>query len=257
MKSELLKGKMYKISPLREALFIGFCVFFAIIFTTYFIYFHALNAQKGEIREGLMRTAQVVATYIDGSAHKTFIDRNQEQGDAYKKAIEPFEKALAADDSIKYLYTGILKDGKVYFVLDPTPEGDADGDGVDDKAHIMDEYSEATDDMVLALKEQRAVVSQSPYRDRWGSFVSGYIPFYDDDKKFVGVLGIDIEASNYFMRLAPIERATTRTMVVGFFISFLIASLVWFTRRFGLIINTKRLALIEMLKSSSTPKQDQ
>ena len=130
------------------------------------------------------------------------------------------------------------------------PEGDADGDGVDDKAHIMDEYSEATEDMILALKEQKVVVSKAPYQDRWGSFVSGYIPFYDNQGQFVGVLGIDIEASNYFMRLAPIQRATTRTMVVGFFIAFLIASLVWFTRRFGLIINQKRLALVTYCKQS-------
>lgn len=251
MNKPVLEGREYRINPLAEALFIGCCVFFAITFTTYFIYFHALNAQKGEIREGLMRTAQVAATYIDGEAHKTFTDRSQEQTDAYKQAIKPFEKALSADDSIKYLYTGVLKGDKVYFILDPTPEGDADGDGVDDKAHIMDEYSEATDDMVTALKEQKIVVSKEPYQDRWGSFVSGYIPFYDDKQQFVGVLGIDIEASNYFMRLAPIKRATTRTVVVGFFIAFLIASLVWFTRRFGLVINRKRLKLLQYVKQSS------
>ncbi len=248
MSNNITASKEYKIHPLAEALFIGICVFFAITFTTYFIYFHALNAQKGEIREGLMRTAQVVATYIDGDTHKTFKDRSQEQGEAYKRAIAPFERALTADDSIKYLYTGILIEDKVFFVLDPTPEGDSDGDGVDDKAHIMDEYSEATDDMITALKEKRVVVSKEPYQDRWGSFVSGYIPFYDSNNEFVGVLGIDIEASNYFMRLAPIKRATTRTMVVGFFIAFLIASLVWFTRRFGLVINQKRLALVAYVK---------
>ena len=256
METTQLKGKEYRIFPLFEALFIGFSVFFAIFFTTYFIYHHALNAQKGEIKEGLLRTAQVVATFIDGDQHKLFTDANQEQTDSYKTSIRPFEAALKADRSIKYLYTAIIKDNKVYFILDPTPEGDADGDGVDDKAHIMDEYTEASSEIIQALKHQKVVVSEEPYSDRWGSFVSGYIPFYDSKGDFSGVLGIDIEAKNYFERLAPIKRATTRTMVAGFFIAFLIGSVVWFTRNFGLVVNEKRLAAYEKFMSDQNEKAE-
>ena len=62
---------------------------------------------------------------------------------------------------------------------------------------------------------------------------------------------------NYFERLAPIKRATTRTMVAGFFIAFLIASLVWFTRNFGMKINDKRLKIIESYKNDSINANDQ
>jgi sensor histidine kinase regulating citrate/malate metabolism len=111
----------------------------------------------------------------------------------------------------------------------------------------MDEYTEASSEIKQALRNQEIVVSEQPYSDRWGSFVSGYIPFYDKSGNFSGVLGIDIEAKNYFERLAPIKRATTRTMVAGFFIAFLIASLVWFTRNFGLVVNQKRLDAYERI----------
>jgi hypothetical protein len=238
--------KAYRIYPLQEAIVIGFCVFVAIISTTFFIYHYALGAQQGEIKEGLLRTAKVVSNFIDGDIHEDLAE-GQESTLEYKKAITPLEKTLKADDSIEYLYTAILKDEKVYFILDGTPFGDADGDGVEDKALIMDEYAEASSDIIRSLKNQEIVISDTPYTDRWGSFLSAYIPLYDTNGEFIAVLGIDIEASKYFARLEPIKRATTRTMVIGFFISFMVASIVWFTRNFGLKINNKRKELIDEL----------
>jgi len=233
----------YHFYPLMEAVIIGLAVFLAIFSTTYFIYRHALAAQKGEIREGLVRTGKVLAAFVDGDAHKNFVSPDQEQTDAYKQALLPFQQVLKADSSIAFVYTAIMKDGKVHFILDPTPSGDSDGDGIDDKAHIMEEYTEAREDIIRALEEKIMVTSQEPYTDRWGSFVSGYIPFYDSDGRFVGVLGIDIDSTNYFARLAPIKRATIRSMVTGFFIAFLVSSAVWFMRNFSKVINRSRLAI--------------
>jgi hypothetical protein len=252
--SKTFTGKHYRIFPLTEAMIIGLGVFFAIFVTTYFIYHYSLNALKEEIKEGLVRSAKIVASTIDGNAHKQFTHTDQEQESLYINAIRPFEKALQADSSIKFLYTVILKDDQVYFILDATPEGDADGDGVNDKAHIMDAYPEASIDVITALKEGRVVVSEEPYTDRWGSFISGFIPFYTSSGEMAGVLGIDIEAKNYFARLAPIKRATVRTMVAGFFIAFIIASLVWFTRNFGKVINRKRLEVISAQNESAQPQ---
>lgn len=235
--------KQYRIYPLTEALIIGITAFLAIFFTTYFIYLHALAAQKGEIREGLARTGAVLAQFVNGDLHETFVSPTQERTLAYRRALVPFMKTLAADPSIRFVYTGVMRDGKVYLVLDPTPPGDADGDGVDDKAHIMEYYPDAAKAMVTALKERRVATSKEPYVDEWGSFLSSYIPFYDSKGKFVGVVGIDIDATNYFKRLEPIKQATVRTMMTGFFIAFLVGALVWFMRNFSRIINSSRHSL--------------
>jgi len=131
----------------------------------------------------------------------------------------------------------------VYFILDPTPEGDSDNDGVDDKSHIMQEYTDASAEIIQALKEQKVVTSEEPYTDQWGSFISSYTPIYDAQNQFVGVIGIDVKADTYFERLAPIKRATIRAMVTGFFISFLIGSTVWFTRNFSKVLNRSRRSI--------------
>ena len=238
-------AREYRFRPLREAIFVGVAIFTVVFSVSYFIYVHALNAQKGEIREGLIRTAKAVSTMIDAEVHRTFVDRSQESSEAYKEFIKPLEKVLATDNSIVFIYTTIMIDDKVYFIVDPTPEGDADGDGVDDKSHIMEEYVDADDSLITALKEQRAVPTEEPYVDKWGSFMSAYVPFYSDDDEFIGVLGIDIEADNYFERLAPMSRATVRAMVAGFFISFMIGALVWFIRNFTAVINRHRLEMVK------------
>jgi hypothetical protein len=235
----------YRFYPLTEAILISVVVFFAIFITTYFIYFHTLNAQKGEIREGLLRTAAVGASFVDGDAHAQFISPNQEQSAEYAKAILPLKKILVADSTIAYVYTLVLKNDKVYFVLDPTQSGDKNGDGVDDKSHIMQEYPEASPIVVLALKKHLRIAEKEPYQDRWGSFISAYVPVYDSHGKFVCILGVDIRADNYFERLAPIRRATIRAMVTGFFVSFLIGALIWFTRNFSKIMNRSRHNIYE------------
>ena len=122
---------------------------------------------------------------------------------------------------------------------------DADNDGVDDKAHIMEEYSEAPEELLVALRNQTHETSE-PYTDDWGHFVSSYIPFHDSQGEFVGVLGIDISAEMYQQRTQPIFRATVRTMVAAFFISFMVGSLVWFTRNFSKIVNAKRNHLVDV-----------
>lgn len=245
----------YRFYPLTEAILISVVVFFAIFITTYFIYFHTLNAQKGEIREGLLRTASVGALFVDGDAHRQFISPDQEKSAEYAKAILPLKNILVADSTIAYVYTLVMKNDKVYFVLDPTLSNHKNGNGIDDKSHIMQEYREANNVVILALKKHLRIADQEPYQDRWGSFISAYVPVYDSHGKFACVLGVDIRADNYFKRLAPIKRATIRAVVTGFFVSFLIGALVWFMRKFSKIMNRSRHNIYEKyirLKSGQT-----
>lgn len=243
------KAKNYRFMPFTEAVVIGISMFIAVFSTTFFVYTHALNAQKGEIQDGLLRVARTLTMFLDADLHKTFHSREQESTEAYKRAIAPLEKALEADETIAFVYTIVYRNDQVHFILDPTPEGD------DDKSHIMEAYPEATPEMLIALKEQKAIVEPHVYTDRWGSFLSGYVPFYDSAGEFVGVLGVDINAEEYNARFIPIKRATIRAMVTGFFMAFLVGSLVWFMRHFSKVINDRRIALLQDYKNIKD-KQD-
>lgn len=254
---EDLKPVSYRIRPLREAVAVGVVVFLAIFFTTYFIYVRAIEAQKSEIQQSLLRTASVVRTLIDLEQHRQFKAAEDEFTPAYQQAIAPLIAAKQADPQITYLYTAVLgDDGKVYFVYDVTPTP-TDPEVEDTSVAVMEEYTEALQnpEIMTALREQTTVVSTDFYFDQWckDGCISGYVPLKDASGEFHGVLGLDIQSPEYFMRLEPIKRATVRAMVTGFFVAFITASMIWFLRNFILVVNERRFKLYQRAIAQRSP----
>ena len=89
-----------------------------------------------EVRSDLRRTAVVAAAAIDVGLHRQLSEPTQEDGPVYQQAVAPLRNILRSSTSIRFIYTCVLKEGHVYFVLDPTPRGDADDDGVEDLSLI-------------------------------------------------------------------------------------------------------------------------
>jgi len=137
--------------------------------TIYFIYLRAVAAVKEEIRDGLLRNVSVAATSIDGDQHKQFTSKAYRQNPAYLAFIKHMEKLRTASTDVRYLYTNILKDGKVYFIANGSPQNDNDKDGKPDEAPaLMDPYPDAGKALREALRLQKPAVDQEPYTDVWG-----------------------------------------------------------------------------------------
>jgi hypothetical protein len=257
----------YRVKPLLEAALVGSAILLATLTTSYFIYLRALNAQEGEIRQGLLRTAHVAAAIIDPAVHKSFSAPEQESSEVYQRNLAPLVAMKASDPQIAYLYTAIRKpDGKIYFVYDVTPTPDnvcaKNGDGtlievndcvVDDSVQLLEYYeSQAENAAILkAFDTQRDTTSDEAYTDDYCTCISGYVPLLDQAGEFYGVLGMDIDISDYSARLKPIKRATNRALVTGFFIAFITASVVWFLRNFIGILNRRRSVMFEQLKRAA------
>ena len=248
----------YRIHPLLEALLVGAAILIATLSSSYFIYLRALHAQEGEIRQGLLRTARVAATVIDPLVHQSFSGPQDEPAAPYQAALAPLVAMKNSDPQIAYLYTAVLRGGKVYFIFDvtPTPANacplDAQGESIeseqcetDTSVGVMQQYDDAPENLAMmqAFKTQEPGTSVEAYTDQYGTFISGFVPLLDAQGKFYGLLGMDIDIKDYNARLAPIKRATTRALVTGFFIAFLMASSIWFLRNFILVLNDRRAAL--------------
>ncbi len=130
------------------------------------LYVQATRTLQNEVRANLTRIATVAAANVDGDLHRTFISRQQNDSSAYASAIVPLVRIQKASGDIKFIYTCILKQNKVYFILDATPPGDADGDGVDDKSYIMQPYPEAPPPLMAALRSRRVLADMHPYQDQ-------------------------------------------------------------------------------------------
>ncbi|MCS7300812.1 MAG: response regulator [Fimbriimonadales bacterium] len=158
-----------------------------------------------EFYQTIRNTALAAAVTVDPDLHPTF-QPGEETTEKYRHAIEPLAKIQATNPQIRFIYTFTRKDGKIYFVLDATPQGDSDGDGVEDKSYIGDEYPEADPQMHTVI-EQGIPQTTGIARDRWGSFVSAYAPLIDSRGRVVGALGVDIAADDFLKELAVMDQA--------------------------------------------------
>ena len=240
-----LKPARYSISPLTEAIAVASVIMLATFSTTYFIYDRAVAAQEAEIRQGLLRTAHVAASIIDPQIHQSLNQASDEQSERYEQALAPLVKMQSSDPQIAYLYTAIRKGDSYHFIFDTTPTGvGADDTSVD----VMQVYDDAPENLAFlrAFETEKPSTSDKPYTDKFGRFISGYVPLRNTAGEMYGVLGMDIDVKDYEARLAPIRRATTRAFVAGFFIAILMSSAVWFLRNFISVMNKKRLRLYDL-----------
>ena len=168
-----------------------------IALSTAWIYDKANDFRREDQRGHLIGIASTAASLLDGEGHKAFVSRSQESSPEYLRAIAGLERVRTANPELNYIYTCILRGDSVYFVLDPTREGDADHDGVEDKSHIMDPYPEADSACIRALRAGAIGMSRKPYKDAWGTFLSAYAPFHDAAGRISGVVGVDMEMGRY------------------------------------------------------------
>lgn len=197
-----------------KAAFVGVLVLIATIFCSAVLHYRAMNALKHEVQDKLLRTALAIAAEVDGDRHLEFTDRAQESSPAYAAAIEPLRRALhwreaggETRNDYRFIYTTRLIAGEVCFVLDPTPAGRLTPEGLEEKSHILQPYPDASFYLRETLRTGRAHADREPYVDRWGTFVSGYAPFFDSTGKLAGAVGVDWYAHTYAERLAGIRRA--------------------------------------------------
>ncbi len=190
------------------------------------LYRTARDALHQEVRQNLMHLACVAALHVDGDRHLHW-KPGDESTPAYQQAIAPLRRMIQAVPDIRYIYTCILQDGRVYFVLDAAEPGDADGDGVEDRAAIGQVYEEATPEMLQALRQGVNIAENRLYTDMWGSYISGYAPIRDFAGKLVGIVGVDLRADRYGDRLARLQHYVRTVLLFVLLTGVLIGSVSW------------------------------
>lgn len=237
-----------------KAIFLGLLATVVILMITglcgAMLYVRAVNALKAEVRSNLIRTATVAAAMVDGDAHQTFTHSRQETTPAYFRAIKPLDQVQKASGDIKYVYTCILRDNNVYFVLDPTPPGDHNGDGIDEKSHIMQLYPDAAPALVKALKTGLAQADEEPIRDEWGLCLSGYAPIRDSKRNLVGIVGVDLTANHYAARLTSMRRAALTGISLAILLALLTGTFVFAGQSRLMWVERSRLRTVRHLQEA-------
>lgn len=217
-----------RISSMKMALTVGVMTFIAAVGSNYALSSIALHAVENDIEQYMHGLVQAAANQINGDMHSAFTERAQETSPEYQSEIYKLGELQKAFPDVQFVYTTIKKNNKVYIILDPTEPGIIEN-GVETKSHIMDEYPEADDIPALqeAFHSHRYAFNSEPYTDRWGSFVSAYMPFFNSNREFAGVVGVDIDAKAYTEKVVRIERAGLICIFIALLASIIVSYLVY------------------------------
>lgn len=200
------------------------------------LHFHLAMTRNADqtMRNSLRRAALACALTVDPVVHSSLTDASQEGSPPYLEACKLLENAKTAmegPEKFRFVYTCVLRDREVRFILDPTPAGDADGDGVEDKSHLMESYPEASHELITTLKTGEVTVMKEPQGDRWGTFLSGHAPVTDDSGKVIAAVGVDMDLAFYLNEIRSIRRTTMLAALGALVVSIIAGYGVWLHER--------------------------
>ncbi len=177
--------------PLRAKLALGFALLFMVASgLTTFIYYQNARAQlQHDIRDRLRDAVSIGALQVDGAAHSQLTDPSQEGGPVYLPLKKALQQVRDAGTNIRFVYT-MQQDaqGNIIFIVDAE-------ETEEDVSHLGDIYDDASPWLMVNFSSiQAPVVEDEMYTDKWGTWLTGYAPFYTPDGRREGLLGMDISA---------------------------------------------------------------
>ena len=125
------------------ALLVGLVVLASTSVSGFMLYVRAVDALISEVRTDVLRQALSAAAALEVDLLARLTDPEQESGPDYRLAVRPLDRIRLASPDVRFIYTCAMHNGQVCFVLDPTPPGDADKDGVEDHSSLFEPYPDA------------------------------------------------------------------------------------------------------------------
>lgn len=156
----------------------------------------SIDRYETDYRRELKSLASVAALAIDSNAHEALKRPSQMTSPLYQREVGKLAEIQSQLKDIRYIYTIASNDAGYVFVLDPTPPGDHDFDGVENKSFLGDPYPEITSAAKSCFARGTPTVESEPTTDRWGTFISAYAPIFGKSGQVIGVLGIDRHAND-------------------------------------------------------------
>jgi signal transduction histidine kinase/ActR/RegA family two-component response regulator len=192
--------------PLLHGLLAGGAIMVISSLGLFYLWHSAREAQLDAVRTELVQLARVAASQVDGDLHRSIKSVEQTGGPAHLAVLAPLVKFHKATSGVIYVYTAILADNQIYFVLGTDYLYRIEGDTLPPDP-IMKPYNTPDPALHRALERHEPAVNTEPVQEARRSYMSAYAPFFDRAGGFVGVLGIDMWVKDLDARIAAIRRA--------------------------------------------------
>ena len=219
------------VHPIRDALVVSAFVFLAAAIAIGWLYFRARDAQLTAVRNDLGRMARVAASTVDGDRMNALRKPDQAGSPEHLEVLAPLVAFHRSVPELFYVYTVILKGGTPHFILDTATEQKALGFNREmTPSLLLEAYDDADPFMLRALTQGRVETTDTLFTDDFGTFMSGFAPIRSRSGNLVGVVGVDLEVSDYQARIRWLETAALGALVISALIAAIVGFLVGFVR---------------------------
>ncbi|HEX6396329.1 MAG TPA: ATP-binding protein, partial [Steroidobacteraceae bacterium] len=228
-----------KIHPLRDALLAAACTFVVSAVGLAILYLRARDAQIQAVRTELLQLARATAAQIDGDLLATLVSPAQQGSPEHLRLLEPLERMHRATRDIYYVYTGVYRNGRIYWVLDGANLYRVPGNELAPDP-IMTLYQERDPLYEAAFRDGKEYADPEPRPNADGhSYLSAAAPIRDSAGKLVGMFGLDMVLDKLDGRIASIRRVLFMALAVVTLLSIGAGAVAHHMRRFAAAIVAK------------------
>jgi signal transduction histidine kinase/ActR/RegA family two-component response regulator len=177
-----------------------------------------------DLRNSLGQTAVTAAALIDLQAHARIVESNGQVDKAYyDRAVQPLVRLRQSNPDLRFVYTAIFRDDRVFFVLDADPK--------DDPRVLI----EAGPYPLIAghkeiLRTQRLTIEQAPTASPWGPGIRAYAPLFDSKGHMSAFVGVTLRAERYEAALHRLQSATLIASGIAAMLALLSGAVAWRTQ---------------------------
>jgi class 3 adenylate cyclase len=163
----------------------------AVIFSSFLITvissFYMSNFILESMRSRIHDVVGLAVLKLDGDPHEKVQFPEHKNSAEFNLILDRLNQIRAINSEIKYVYTLRMNElGEIVFVVDSDPV-------LESRAEVGAKVENPPEGLIECFTSRnKIVVEKKYYSDKWGTWISGFAPFFDSQGKFVGVLAIDI-----------------------------------------------------------------
>lgn len=173
--------------------------------------------ERREIQLVTSAFARLYAAEFEMQGHHRLPVNVRSDDPLYLQLIAMQKGWLALNPGVNDIYTmRRLPDGRAVFVVDSETDYDHNGvlEGEREARTVPGEVYPAPDPGMIQAFGGRAAFDAEPVSDRWGTWVSAYVPLRAPDGSPDGFLGIDFDARSFLQRIAAAEDRVVGLMAI-------------------------------------------
>jgi signal transduction histidine kinase/AmiR/NasT family two-component response regulator len=207
------------IHPLRDALLAGIITFVTSAVGLTIVYVKARDTQLMAVHTEMLQLARAMASLVDGDEHKKLVSPEQAGSPEHLRLLEPLVRMHRAARDVWFVYTGVFRNGRIYWVLDTAYQYRIPGNTAPPDP-IMSLYKPRYLDYERAFRDGVEYADPEPRPDPDGhSYLSVAVPVRDSAGNAVAMLGFDMVLDGLEARMAAIRRVLYVALTVVLLLS--------------------------------------